>query len=116
MAIATRCELSEESRAKQAKQSKPSKASAPAPPPLPPVLRAHSASLRVSGLTLTRAEQKRAKRHKPRVTFVRCFVFCAHEHTHKRTSCVEKSRIRWHKVAQPTAFFPPKLKWENMDK
>ncbi len=64
------------------------------PPPRLSVSRAHSASQRVSGLTWPdpdASRAKRAKRRKPRMTFVRCFEFCAHEHTHKRTSCVEKS-------------------------
>ncbi len=52
-----RSKPSEASRAKQAERSEPRDASAPAPPPLCLVSRARSVSLRVSGLTLTRAEQ-----------------------------------------------------------
>ena len=111
------------SRAKQAKQNKPSKASQakqaersepseasrakrverskhPCPPPLPlPCVASAQREPTRQWPDPDASRAKRAKRRKPRMTFVRCFVFCAHhEHTHKRTSCVEKSRVRWHEV------------------
>ncbi len=41
---------------------------------------------------------------------VLCFVHI------QKDGGVKKSRVRWHEVREPSATFPPKFDWEDMNK